>query len=162
MPSLHDRRGFTLVELLSVLVLVGIIASMAAPRFEGALARMRTRAALDRFTGDLYLARVTAVRTGRTVVVRFPGAARCSAGGPGRYGTDHYVVVVRDTPERVVKRVVVGEGGLCLEMNQSDSLRFDARGLLRGAGNRTVVARRGADLRDSLTVSRAGRVLRRY
>lgn len=160
MPILRNARGFTLLELLTVLVVVGVGASLAAPEFDRAVARMRTRGALSRFAADVYHARILAVRAGRSVVIRFPGAARCAAGGTNRFGTDHYVVVVRETPEREAKRVVLEGGELCLEMNQSDSIRFDGRGLPRGPGNRSVVARRG-DVRDSLTISRAGRVLRR-
>lgn len=162
MSASPDRRGFTLVELLTVVVLVGLLAALVAPSFGGALARVRTRAALDRFAADLYHARVLAVRSGRPVVVRFAASARCPPSAPNRYAADRYVVVLRDTPSREVKRVALGEGGICLEATQSDSVRFDSRGLLRGLGNRTVFARRGAELRDSLTISRAGRVLRRY
>ncbi|HEU0077996.1 MAG TPA: GspH/FimT family pseudopilin [Longimicrobiaceae bacterium] len=160
MSIARDARGFTLLELLTVLVLIAVGASLAVPRVDSALARMRTRGALGRFAGDVYHARILAVRNGRPVVIRFPGSVRCAAGGQNRFGTDHYVVVVRDTPEREVKRVVLDGGQLCLEMNQSDSIRFDTRGLPRGLGNRKVVARRGG-VRDSLTISRAGRVLRR-
>ncbi|HEV2145898.1 MAG TPA: GspH/FimT family pseudopilin [Longimicrobiaceae bacterium] len=162
MPVLpRDVRGFSLLELLTALVIVGVLTSLAAPAMDRALARMRTRAALDRFTGDLYHARILAVRSGRAVVVQFPGSERCG-GAANRYGTDHYLVLARDGSDRVLKRVALGGGGLCLEMNQSDSMRFDSRGMLRGLGNRTVVARRGGDVRDSLTVSRAGRILRRF
>lgn len=161
MPLFRERSGFSLIELVTVLVLVGVLASLAAPAFDQAVARMRTRSAISRFAGDVYHARILALRSGRSVVLRFPGAARCAAGGTNRYGTDHYVLVVKDTPEREVKRVALEGGQLCLEMNQSDSIRFDSRGLLRGLGNRSVVARRGS-VRDSLTISRAGRVLRRF
>ncbi|HEV2734059.1 MAG TPA: GspH/FimT family pseudopilin, partial [Longimicrobiaceae bacterium] len=134
----RDNRGFTLLELLTVLVLLSIGASLAAPAFDRTVDRMRTRSALNRFAGDVYHARILAVRAGRPVVIRFPGAARCRAGGTHRFGTDQYVLVVTDTPEREVKRVALEGGQLCLEMNQSDSIRFDGRGLPRGAGNRSV------------------------
>lgn len=154
--------GFSLVELLTALVLVGILLSLAAPSLDGTISRMRTRAALNRLAGDLYHARILAVRSGYSVVVRFPYSSRCAASATYPYAAERYVLVVKEVLEREVKTVSLSEAGrVCLEMNQSDSMGFDPRGLLRGFGNRHLVARRNA-ARDSLTVSRAGRVLRRY
>ena len=162
MRPVRDPLGFSLVELLTVVVLVGVLASLAYPAVDGMISRMRTRAALNGLAADLYYARMLAVRSGYSVVVRFPPSPRCTGTPKHPYGTDRYAVVVKETPARVVKSVVLSEtGGLCLEMNQSDSVRFDARGLLRGFGNRSVIARRNA-VSDSFTVSRAGRVLRRF
>lgn len=153
--------GYTLIELITTLVILAIVAGLAYPRLEGVLSRMRTDRALHQFTMDLHYARMLAVRSGRTVMLRAAPAPGCE-GGTGRTQLGSYELVVREDPQRVVKRVVVGDGvpGLCMEMNGADAVAFNSRGLLRGFNNRTVWARHG-QARDSLSISTAGRVLRR-
>ncbi len=50
-------RGFTLVELLMVMFIIGVITSIAVPRFAGAIAHQRVEAAARRLVVDLALAR---------------------------------------------------------------------------------------------------------
>jgi prepilin-type N-terminal cleavage/methylation domain-containing protein len=65
------RLGFTLLEVLTVTVIVGILAAIAAPSFN----RIRSSAALQsgraQVTGALGLAQTTGVRWGRTTTVAF-------------------------------------------------------------------------------------------
>lgn len=153
--------GYTLVEVLTVLVLAAIVLGLAYPRFDAELSSMRTGAALRQLTGDLHLARMLAIRTGRTVVLRPEPSASCTAGS-GRRTVGAYRIVVRTATPRIVKRTVLGDGvrALCVEMNGGDSIAFNSRGLLHGFGNRTVWARHRT-AHDSLTISAVGRFLRR-
>jgi prepilin-type N-terminal cleavage/methylation domain-containing protein len=154
--------GYTLVELLTVLVLAALLAGLAYPRLDGFLSRTRTDAALSQLSGDLHYTRMLAIRSGRTAVLRAIPGPRCET-GTGRYGVAEYRIVLRDDAGRVAKRVRVGDGvpGLCLEMNGADSIAFSSRGLLHGFMNRTVWVRHGP-ARDSLAISTAGRILRRF
>ncbi|QDT68714.1 hypothetical protein MalM25_16380 [Planctomycetes bacterium MalM25] len=77
----NDRRrrgGFTLVELLLVLALAVVLASLAAPSLSGTLARVRLDAAADEVREAWNDARLEAIRTGE------PVAFQCQL-GTGRY-----------------------------------------------------------------------------
>lgn len=56
-PALHRRAGFTLIELVTVTLLLGILAGVAAPRYQEALAATRLDSAARRLAADLRYAR---------------------------------------------------------------------------------------------------------
>ena len=142
--------GTTLIELLMVLALIGLLSAMAVPSLSAYLERARVRGVLDRLTGDLYQARVLAVREGTSVQLRFVPGKGCAA---------RYEVVRMDRKEVLRTVLVEGEGaGVCLTSNVARGLSIDSRGLLLGS-SRTIFASRG-ELRDSLIVSLVGRVFR--
>lgn len=69
-PPATRRRGFTLVEMLMVLVIMGIMAAMAAPGMTRWLKTVGSRGAVNELVGDVTLARIQAVRRGQTVSLR--------------------------------------------------------------------------------------------
>lgn len=153
---MHTRSrppGFSLVELLAVLVVVGVLAASAAPSLAAYAEGIRRRGALDRVTADLYLARVLAVRGGEPVEIRFlPRGAECVTG--------YSLVRSRDEVELSRVRLREEAPGFCLGVRGGAAIRIDARGLPAGAA-RTLVGRLGARS-DSLRVSMVGRVHRFY
>lgn len=158
-PIYRARRpaaGFTLLEVLVVLAILGILASFAAPRLNRYVEQVRARSAMDQLRGDLYHARALAARYGERTVVRFQ---RVSA-SPRCY-SPHYRLIVRGTPEQVLKesRLELSPGS-CLDIGAADSISFNSRGLPTGVMNRKIRLVRGA-AGDSLAMNAAGR-LRRY
>ena len=147
-------RGFSLMELLTALVLAAIALSIAVPRLDALVRRERVRAALNHLAGDLEFTRMAAVRSGQGAVLRLVRDPRCPARGGAGYVVAHRGgAVLRRSPR--VEGVPV-----CYEVN-ADSISFNSRGLLAPFNNRTVRAVRG-DARDSLTVSVVGRIYRRF
>jgi len=67
---LRPARGFTLLELLLVLAIVGVITAIAAPRYHASATRYRAEAAARRVVSDLTLARsrARASSASRTVI----------------------------------------------------------------------------------------------
>jgi prepilin-type N-terminal cleavage/methylation domain-containing protein len=144
------RGGFTLAEILIVLVIIGIALAMAVPRMQAALHQSSVQSALNNVASDVTLARLRAVRTAtRTALV-------VNAAGTG------YMVVVDpagavDTFKTV--SFATEYRGLTLSP-VNDTVIFDSRGLLvQGTG--TIRATRQGRT-DSLTISGVGRVYRGY
>lgn len=75
-PRSSGRRGFTLAELLIVLVIMGIMASMAGPRLVTWARTVGQRGAMNELIADLSLARTQAVRQGTTVSLRVDSDTR--------------------------------------------------------------------------------------
>lgn len=65
-----DRLGFSLIELVLVLVIVAIMAGVAVPRFTGSNTRLRSAAVAQRIAADLAAARGRArsLSTSQTVI----------------------------------------------------------------------------------------------
>ncbi len=70
-PSRARGAAFTLIELTMVLVLVGVIAAIAMPRYANSLARYHVEQSAKRLQADLILARQLAIRGSRGIRVGF-------------------------------------------------------------------------------------------
>lgn len=145
-----DRAGHTLIELLTVLVLLMVLVSIAAPSMRGQIAQNKTRRALDRVAADIAYARMAAVRNGTSTVVQFSGAS--------------YTVEVQSSPVRVVRSVELTRDypGISLSPPTGDGrLVFNSRGLLVSSTPGPIVAAQGS-ASDTAVITAAGRVYRAY
>jgi prepilin-type N-terminal cleavage/methylation domain-containing protein len=158
---MRDPRGYSLVELVVVLVLIGSLGLAAYPALVRARARAEVAAAREAFASTHSMARQLAARFGRVSRLRLEPAANRfwlvvdTASLPG--------VTALDTVGGIV---AIGErfAGVWVD-GEARTFCFDARGLATARGdcslpNATLVFRRG-DLADTLTVSRLGRLLPR-
>jgi type II secretion system protein H len=82
------RRGFSMVEIAFVVVIIGVVAAIAAPRYASAVQRYRVWSAAQRLHGDLQQAREWARASGVPHEVRFDAGnesyaiVRVPASGP--------------------------------------------------------------------------------
>ncbi len=155
----NARKGFSLVELMLTLTILGILVAIMAPRFEATLAGIRSRGALNRVAGHLAYTRHMAVRTGHRARLRVEPSADCPAPRVGAAGHRYRIIVGADSVAALVDLRVDGVP-VCLTTNQSAEVVFNSRGLIVGFNNRTMSVRQGDHPPVSLTVSAVGRVLR--
>ncbi len=81
-----NRRGYSLVELLMVLAIIGVVAAIAAPRYGNAASRYAAESAARRIASDLAQARELAKSASTSYVVTFKTTASAYEFGPT--GTD--------------------------------------------------------------------------
>lgn len=147
------RRGVSLVELLTALVLVALLTSLAVPSLHESLSVIRIRSTLDQLATELHYARLLAVREGYLVDVSMErDRRRCAI---------RYAVVSR-APSALPKRVDVAKQipGLCLRGTKHSPLTFDSRGLARGSWQSYQIRHGGQTF--AVVVSSAGRIRRDY
>jgi prepilin-type N-terminal cleavage/methylation domain-containing protein len=152
----YGDDGYTLAELLVVVVIVGILCTLAVPSFTGLTKRWRMEAALDRFQGSYAYGRVIAIRSGTPVELAFTPSARDVC-------LERISIFMLASPGPPVREVRVPEEfpGLCLMQNNPRPVRFDSRGMPRRTDNRSVWVRSGPMV-DSLTISTMGNISRRF
>ena len=80
--SLNNVRGFTLIEMMVTVAVAAILLALAVPSFGEYFAKSRLRGAADELTSQMALARASAMRVDRDVVVSVVGTGTtwCSGG----------------------------------------------------------------------------------
>lgn len=74
-------HGFTLVELMVALALVGILATLAAPAFQGSMERSRADSDINELRTALSFARLEAINKSRSITVAATDADKGWAAG---------------------------------------------------------------------------------
>jgi len=146
----HDRTGLTLIEIIWVIVLVGLMASLGIPRIRDALQKQSARSARVAGATLVVTARAAAVQRGCRATLNVLNDGRlfvevCRISGAvgfdtlGRVDvTDRYGVTV--TPSR-------------------NQIAFGPRGLTLGDQSATVVFQRTPHA-DTLIINAVGKVVR--
>jgi prepilin-type N-terminal cleavage/methylation domain-containing protein len=149
-PRGAARRAFSLVELTIVLLLLAILAAVAAPKYQAALASYRVRLAAGRVAADLRMIRQFARKASTPQTVVFDAAANSYAAPalPDRDGRAAAYAVSLWSSEYATDVVSASFGG-------SPSVTFDIYGRPSAAGS--VVLQAGA-LPKSVQLDEAGNV----
>lgn len=111
---LHPRRllarGFTLVELMVAVAIVGILAAIAMPNFSESIKRYRVNAIRDDITASLQLARITATSQRLPVfLVRNPVCAGVTFSGTNDWSCGWRIVADSNRNGDVNATVNVGD-----------------------------------------------------
>ena len=131
----YADRAVSLLELVTVLTIIGVMAAIGAPRYASSLALYRTQAAAKRVAADVALARQRARNTsvGQTIVFDAAGSAYTLSGTKGLNGQAAYAVALSAEP--YAAKIVSAA------FNSSASLGFDRYGQPTSGGS--VVVRSG-------------------
>lgn len=153
----NNKSGFTLVELMAVIAIVGILAGIAIPNFFSFLPKSRLRSATRDIVSCFQEMKLRAVKENATAVIIFDLANdRYTAfvdNGPGAAAGNS----VLDSSEAIIKQETLPSG---IDMYNTSFVAntggFTARGLPRNAG--TVFIRRGNTDYRRVIVNLAGNI----
>lgn len=140
----HDRSAVTLLELMTVLGLVGILLAIAMPRAAGYMDGIRVGGAIRETISVFVTARHTATARSRRASVHIDQAdARLE---------------VRVEDQTILRRDLNERYGVTIRATR-DSMSYDPVGLGYGAANLRIIVSRG-HAADTVFISRLGRVRR--
>ncbi|MFL9582443.1 GspH/FimT family pseudopilin [Stenotrophomonas sp. AB1(2024)] len=161
--SARRSNGFTLVELMITLVVVGVVAAIAFPNFQSLIRSSRVAAAHNELIGMVNLARNDAIRNNQGgVVCGSSDGATCN----GQWGDGMMVFSDNDADgafsngETVLRYTAFNSA---LAVNGPDApIAFDARGRRRAGANQTVTLRPvkcgEQPLQSTMTINASGQV----
>jgi prepilin-type N-terminal cleavage/methylation domain-containing protein len=140
------QRGFTLIELVVVLVILAVVIALGVPRLQPAFDRIATDGAARDLTTAIAVARAAAVLQGTRARLRI-GVDSLRVDREGALGWEPYA-----------RWAGPGAAGVTLEVTNPEIV-FGPMGLGWGPANTRVELRRGSQL-ETVTTSRLGRVKR--
>jgi len=140
-----DARGFSLIELAIVVLVMGMVLAMAVPAMTGFRSSHAVRTAAENIAGQLRLARERAISTGVTQTVRFRA---------NTYGGDYHVL--NGTTIGTASKLPRGVQYLW-SVGTQDTFRLTKDGRSQESG--TVIVQDGRGVRDSVSVQQSGMVL---
>jgi prepilin-type N-terminal cleavage/methylation domain-containing protein len=144
------RDGFTLIETLLVIVVMGLCGLMALPKFQDAVAQSNLRSSRTKVMSLFATARATSVASGRATYLHVHGNQVYVTATPRRLpgaGTQDTITSAEN---------VYTQYGVTLASN-ADSLRIDPNGV--GGTAATVRLLKGERV-DTVEISQYGRVMK--
>ena len=152
MPPRVSRRsgGFSLAEIMIVIVIIGLVLAMALPKLNGVVGESALRSAMNRLASDLTLTRLQAIRYGATASLTIAAD-----------GKSYTVVVDPNGNAKAVKTVRLSNDypGLALSP-VSSNISFDSRGMI--TSNVTQLKGTRGTRADSLFITGVGRIYRGF
>ena len=144
----HDRLGFTLPEILIVIVMISVLALFAIPRFATANGKRHLESARMRVMAALVTARQAAIQKGQSVTFTIDSSNEVRVRQTATTDTTNLVSPV---PLNTLYKVTA---------DNTVSIEFTARGFTTLSGNQQIILTRAGTGADTITVSKTGMVKR--
>lgn len=158
--------GFSLLELLVTVSIVGILMSIAIPSFEGFIKSERLTSVTNSLISDMMLARSKAVELNQIVTVC---ASDNETGCNGNDYSDGWVVMADSDGDDAVDQLIRVQqpisGDVEFELSNAalSSVTFDTRGFtsdIPAGATFTIMDDRGEDEAKYISITRTGRISR--
>ena len=148
-----DRRGFTVIEMLLVIIVLGIVTIIGLPRMSEGASKANVRGARTSLVNLFARTRIAATETNRISVLKVEA--------------NNAVILLR--PRRLPGAGDADTLGSVLRLGEAygvsitggvDSVRFDPRGMATGFGTGTTFLITKNGVRDSVRIDGLGRVIK--
>lgn len=147
------RPGYTLTEMLIVVVMVGALTLMTLPRFSGLVERNQLTAAREELQAAIATARAAAVQKGRTATLRFSGNSMWVTVVTNDAGTMATLIPTKDYQSLYNVSLSASDTIISYDMRGFASPPLASTAIFRIIGN--------SSKRDSVCITAAGQIMPR-
>jgi prepilin-type N-terminal cleavage/methylation domain-containing protein len=144
---MQQRRGFTLIEVLMVITIVGILLGVVVPRYGAISGAMSVHSAKQELGSMLAQGRASAIRTDQTVLVVRTGNVMSLIGVSGAGST---IISQQDLGSQF---------GVTISASR-DTVTYDSRGMVTGNSATLKFVVTNGSTRDSVCLMALGKVTR--
>ena len=148
----RSRPGYTLTEMLIVVVMVGALTLIAIPKFSGLVERNKLSAAREEIAAAIATARAAAVQKGRTATLWFSGNQMWVTVVTSNAGATATVVPMKSFTSLYNVSVAASDSAITFDMRGFATPRLSSTGIFR------IV---GTSRRDSVCITTAGQIMPR-
>ncbi len=145
MNAKASTKGFTLIEVLTILLVVAILASIGLPGMNRMLENNRLSANTNRLVSSLYAARSEAIKRNISTVICTRDIAGNACGGAGTTWSDGWIVFVdidgdgvRDANEDLLNVVEKVDTGMVFAAEARTNISFSGDGMVDADGDGQV------------------------
>ncbi len=150
----HSRLGFTMVEILTVMVIIGMLATFALPRLVHLRDQGQLSSATTRFTRAVMAARQAAIQRGKHAYFKHNNSSLWVIVDTTGINSDSVVITSTQNLSTLYGVSIVSPTGLT-------SIEYDPRGVSAQASKQVFAFRHtNSGLVDSLCVSKLGNTIR--
>ena len=142
-----QRRGFTLIEVLMVITIVGILLGVVVPRYGAISGAMSVHSAKQELGSMLAQGRATAIRTDQTVLVV-------------RAGNVISLVGVNGSGSTIISQQDLGSQFNVTVSASRDTVTYNSRGMVTGNSATLKFVVTNGSTRDSVCLMALGKVTR--
>ena len=144
---MQQRRGFTLIEVLMVITIVGILLGVVVPRYGAISGAMSVHSAKQELGSMLAQGRATAIRTDQTVLVV-------------RTGNVMSLIGINGTGSTIISQQDLGSQFAVTVSASRDTVTYDSRGMVTGNSSTLKFIVTNGSTRDSVCLMALGKVTR--
>jgi len=148
----RSHQGYTLTEMLIVVVIVGLLTLFALPKFSGLVERNRLTAARDEISAAIATARAAAVQKGRSATLWMSGNQMWVTVVTSNAGATTTVVPVKSFTTLYNVSVAASDSAITFDLRGFASPRLAATGMFLITGG---------SRRDSVCITTAGQIMPR-